>query len=816
LSQDVMGIEEAKTTSTSSLLRKLSSSEAGLTLAEAQKRLQQYGHNEIPEKKVNPAVKFLGYFWGPIPWMIETAVILSALVQHWEDFSIIVVLLLVNASVGFWQEHKAENAIALLKRRLALKARVLRDRRWLQAPARELVPGDIVRVRLGDIVPADIKLIDSGYLLTDESALTGESLPVEKHVADVAYSGSVVRQGEMNALVVATGVNSYFGKTVKLVENAQNRSHFQQAVVKIGDYLIVLAVTLVAIVFLASLFRNESMLDTLVFALVLIVAAIPVALPAVLTVTLAIGAVVLAKKEAIVSRLSSIEEMAGTDVLCVDKTGTITENKLTIGEIESFEDFTSSDVLLSGMLASREEDQDPIDDAIFVKAKALPKAGETLCRCRVTAFKPFDPVSKRTEATVEVDGKSFMVAKGAPQVISSLVHCGNTTAARVNEHVNAFAAKGYRSLSVSKTDAEGKWRLVGLLGIYDAPREDSAETMKTAQSMGVEIKMATGDHIAIAKEVASQVSLGLNVVSASSILDKHDSEAQSVVEDADGFAEVFPEHKHSIVELLQAKGHIVGMTGDGVNDVPALKKADAGIAVAGATDAAKSAADIVLTKPGLSVIIDAIKESRKVFQRMNSYAIYRIAETVRVLIFLTASILAFNFFPITAVMIILLALLNDIPIMMIAYDNAELRSKPVRWNMRRVMSIAIMLGVAGVFSSFFLFWIGKEVFQLDLLTLQTFIFLKLAVAGHMTVYLARTGENHFWIRPLPAGALFWTTEITQLVGTVFAVYGVFMNPIGWQLAGTVWIYALAFFLVNDFIKVRFYRLLNHSSLKFER
>ena len=791
-------------------------SKTGLSTSEAEERLRQYGPNEIPEKKVNPVIKFLGYFWGPIPWMIEVAVVLSAILQHWEDFGIIAALLLVNAVVGFWQEYKADNAIALLKQRLALKARVLRDGKWREVEARELVPGDVVRVRLGDIIPADIKLMEGDYLLIDQSALTGESLPVEKHVSDVGYAGSIVRQGEMNALVVGTSVSTYFGKTTKLVEEAKTQSHFQKAVIKIGDYLIVLAVTLVAIVFVAALFRHADVLETLQFALILMVAAIPVALPAVLTVTMAVGATALAKKEAIVSKLVSIEEMAGVDILFSDKTGTITKNELTVTEVRHFNEFTNNDIMLFGTLASKEENQDPIDNAIIAKARTVGTIEEALNHYKIIGFRPFDPVSKRTEATVEdQSGNHFKVTKGAPQVILSLV-ATKEVSDKVDECVNAFAERGYRALGVAKTDEQEKWQLVGLLALYDPPREDSAETIKTAQSMGVKVKMVTGDHVAIAKEIAQEVNLGTNIMSASSFLDAHNSEAERVIEDADGFAQVFPEHKYRIVELLQKKGHIVGMTGDGVNDAPALKKADAGIAVAGALDAAKSAADVVLTKPGLSVIIDAIKESRKIFQRMNNYAIYRMAETIRVLLFITMAILIFNAYPVSAVMLVLLSLLNDLPIMTIAYDNAKIHEKPVRWNMRKVLTIAIVLGLMGVFSSFSLYWIGKDVLMLNGLTLQTLIFLKLAVAGHMTIYLARTGENHFWTRPLPAGTLFWVTETTQLVGTVFAVYGIFMGPIGWLLAGFVWGYALMFFVINNFVKVNFFKLVEHNGILFRR
>ena len=783
----------------------------GLTQEEVNRRLLQYGYNEIPERKINPIRKFLSYFWGPIPWMIEVAAVLSIVIQHYEDFGIILTLLIVNAIVGFWQERKADNAIELLKKRLAPRARVLRGGVWGEIPSRELVPGDVVRVRLGDIVPADVKLMEGDYLLADESALTGESLPVEKHVSDIAYAGAIVRQGEMDASVVATGITSFFGKTTKLVAEAKTGSHFQKAVIRIGNYLIVLAVVMVAAVVIASLFRHANPLELLQFALVLVVAAIPVALPAVLTVTMAIGATALAKKEAIVSKLVSIEEMAGVDVLCSDKTGTITKNELTVAEAQSFGTFKIDDALLYGTLASRAENRDPIDDAVIAKSKSIQAVADSLNKYCCTDFKPFDPIVKRTEAAVTGEnGKRFKVTKGAPQVILALVVNKAEIETKVNDVVARFANKGHRALGVAVSDSNDDWQFVGLLAIYDPPREDSAETIKTAQKMGVDVKMVTGDHIAIAKQISQEVNLGTNIVEASAFVGKPDSEAKRVVEGADGFAQVFPEHKYRIVEMLQEKGHIVGMTGDGVNDAPALKKADAGVAVSGATDAAKSAADVVLTKPGLSVIIDAIKESRRIFERMTNYAIYRIAETTRVLIFLSLSILAFNFYPITAVMIVILALLNDMPIMTIAYDRVRIREKPVRWNMKGVLIVASLLGATGVVSSFGLFLIGMDVLHLSLGAIQTLIFLKLTVGGHLTIYLARTGVHHFWRRPLPAPILFGTTEITQIFGTILAVYGVFMTPIGWWLAAFVWGYALLAFLITDQLKIYFFRLMRHE------
>ena len=798
----IIDSDDAKKSSIKELLGKLSSDKQGLSSEDVEKRLIDYGPNEIIEQKVNPVLKFLKYFWGPMPWLIEVAIILSALIQHWADLGIISVLLVLNAVVGFWQEYKADNAIELLKEKLALKARVLRDKKWQEISAKELVPGDIIHISSGDIVPADSKIIDG--ISADESALTGESLPVDKKAFDIAYSGSIVSQGETNALVTSTGQNTYFGKTAQLVEKAKTISFLQKTVIKIGDYLILLAMIMVTIIFISSLFRHESFFTTLQFLLVLVVASIPVALPAVLSVTMAVGAVALAKKEAIVSKLVAIEEMAGVDILCTDKTGTITKNKLTLGEIKPFNNYKEEEVLLFASLASQPDSKDPIDIAIL--SKTIEKSIETESY-KISKFEPFNPVSKRTEALIK-NNDQFKVSKGATQVILSLTE--DNVAEKMNEYVNQFAEKGYRALGVAKTDEKGHWHYIGLLGLYDPPREDSSETIKTAQSMGIDVKMVTGDHIAIAKEISKQVNLGTNIIIPENFVDKSDRKAEKAVEETDGFAEVFPEHKYHIVELLQEKGHIVGMTGDGVNDAPALKKANVGIAVAGATDAAKSAASIVLTQPGISVIIDSIKESRKIFQRMNNYSIYRITETIRVLFFITLSILVFQFYPITALMIVLLALLNDAPIMTIAYDNVKYSNEPEKWDLRIILGIATFLGVLGVIESFFVLYLGINILKLSLPVLQSFIYLKLSVAGHLTVFMART-KGHFWeIKPAPQ--LFIAIVGTQLIATLITVYGILLPAMGWFLAGVIWAEALIAFFIIDAIKVRFYKFLNREGI----
>jgi H+-transporting ATPase len=788
------------------LQAKLESSPDGLTQAEAAKRLAQYGPNEIEEKKDNPFLKFLTYLWGPIPWMIEAAVVLSALAQHWPDFGIILVLLLANAVVGFWEEHQAGNAIAALKAKLAVEARVRRDGKWVTPPVRELVPGDVIRLRLGDIVPADARLLDGDSIEVDQSALTGESLPATRKPGEAVFSGSIVRQGEISALVYATGANTYFGKTAELVQEAHTVSHFQRAVLKIGDYLIILAVALVAVIITVSVIRGDPILTTLQFALVLTVAAIPVAMPTVLSVTMAVGARLLAKREAIVTRLAAIEELAGVDVLCADKTGTLTQNKLTLGDPFGVSGVDASDVILCAALASREEDKDTIDMAVLDGLKDT----KALKGYKVTHFQPFDPVHKRTEATVKgPDGKTFQVAKGAPQVILEMSANAGKVKAAVDNAVNEFAARGFRSLGVARADGKGKWQFLGVLPLFDPPRDEARATIATARQMGVTIKMVTGDALAIAVETAKKLGMGTNILDASGFGDtKHQASAKLVrsIESADGFAQVFPEHKFHIVETLQKHGHIVGMTGDGVNDAPALKKADCGIAVSGATDAARAAASIVLLTSGLSVIIEAIKESRKIFQRMNSYAIYRIAETLRVLLFMTLAILVFNFYPVTAVMIVMLALLNDGAILSIAYDNVHYKDQPEAWNMRMVLGISTVLGIIGVVSAFGLFYLAERVFHIDRDHIQTLMYLKLSVAGHLTIFLTRTRGRFWTIRP--ARVLLMAVFGTQAVATLIAVFGIFMTPLGWGWALFVWGYALAWFLVNDQVKVLAYRILD--------
>ncbi len=484
----------------------------GLSSVEAARRRESAGLNELPTHETHAILRFFSYLWGPIPWMIESAIVLSLLVRHWEDFAIISTLLVANAIVGFWEEYQAGNAIAALRSRLALRARVRRDGVWGTVEARELVPGDLIRVRLGDIVPADAVLLSEGEIEVDESALTGESLPVTHTREGTVYSGSVIRRGEASALVSATGGSTFFGKTAALVESTNVVSHFQRAVLRIGNYLIALDGVMVAIILVAAIVRGTRLTTTLEFVLVLTVAAIPVAMPVVLSVTLAVGARLLAVQEAIVSRLASIEELAGMDVLCTDKTGTLTQNRLSLGEPFAVSGVEPAEVIRAAALCSREEDQDTVDVAVLAGAPDAVQSG-----VRILDFLPFDPVRKRTEATIAEGDRQYRVSKGAPQVILQLVAGDDGISGAVQAAVGDFASRGYRSLGVARTDDGGDWHLLGILPLSDPPREDTASTIAAAAGMGLDIKMVTGDQVAIGREIATRVGLKANIIDASTL-----------------------------------------------------------------------------------------------------------------------------------------------------------------------------------------------------------------------------------------------------------------------------------------------------------
>lgn len=783
----------------------------GLSQEEASKRQQNYGPNILEEKKESLWEKFFKFFWGPIPWMIEIAVIISGLLERWPDFILILALLFLNAILGFFHEYQADNAISALKNKLALKSKVLRNGAWQDIEASQLTPGDIVSVKLGNIIPADIKLVSGQYLSIDQSALTGESLPVDKKSGDIAYSGTVVKLGEMIGVVTKIGMKTFFGQTAKLIQSAKTESHFQKTILNIGRFLIICTLSIAAIILIFSLINLEynasfhtSLGDIAIFLLVLVVAGIPVALPAVTSVTMAVGAHRMAKLKAIVSKLIAIEELAGMNILCSDKTGTLTQNKLTVGELFSFKDVSCEDILLYASLACNQDQPDAIDKAILDTYKNTKKLSEYYKQ----SFVPFDPINKKTESNIKHDNKTFKVAKGAPQVIIELAKLTETEKNTLNKQIEEFAQKGFRTLGVAKSDDNQSWQFLGLIPLFDPPREDTKQTIETAFSMGISIKMITGDHLSIAKETALKVGLGKNIVPIKDVLSQ--SENLQKFASCDGFSEVYPEHKFEIVKKFQEAKNIVGMTGDGVNDAPALKQADIGIAVSGATDAARASADLILTMPGLMVITKAIEEARKIFGRLKSYAIYRVSETCRLLFFLLFSILVYNQKPLSAIMIILIALLNDIPIMTIAHDHMTISPEPTKWSMKEVFTIAIGLSVIGVVSTFGLYWIGLTIWQLPIEQCSTLAFMGILCGGNLTIYLTRN-QNNVFSKPLPEMKFFLATLFSQIIGTVVSVYGLWSSDfvgIGWKYVGYAWVYIAVWFFVCWLTKIVLYKILN--------
>jgi H+-transporting ATPase len=751
----------------------LSSSTNGLSEDEAKRRISESGYNELSEKRKNPFVDFLSRYWGPMPWLLELTMALSFIIGHYLEVVIVFGLLTLNAIIGFHHTRSSLKALELLKKRLAIKAKVLRSGEWVVKVAREIVPGDLIQVGLGDLVPADAKIV-AGEVSVDQSALTGESLPVTAHQSGILYSSSIIKRGEAKALVLNTGANTYFGRTAELVKIAKPKSHQEQIMSAIVKYAMYIGIAALAFVVLdAALTRVIDLLTVVRFALIFLMGSVPVALPAVFAIVLAVGAMQLAKEGALVTRLNSIEDAASMEVLCLDKTGTITQNKLSVTDPIPYQGFEKNDVAIMASLASKEEIRDVIDLAVIDYAKNLPAP----IQYTQDSFTPFEPATKRSEAIVEHNGKRFRVTKGAPQVILSLCKVDDETRKNVNTNVESLSKKGYRTLAVAKSEENDldNLRLVGLLPLADPPRPDSKETIGELKRLGVKTKMLTGDNVAIAIEIASQVDIGNRIYPMSNLEKLSEPDQARILDEYDGLAEIYPEDKYKVVKLLQSRGHMVGMTGDGVNDSPALKQAEVGIAVSNSTDVAKASASVVLTEPGLKVILNAVSTSRQIYQRMLTWVVNKVTKVIQFV-----GILVFGFFWLHHVVLsvlgmVLLVFANDFVTMSLATDNVKTTKSPNIWNVRNIALASLVIGALLVVEGAVIIFIGTAHYHMELGTLQTFVLLTLVFTSQFRVLIVRE-RGHFW-SSRPGRELTLSSLGTVIGFALLGIYGVILPPV---------------------------------------
>ena len=785
--QEIVDVDKEKNLTPSSML--------GLSQAEAQKRLLHYGPNALPEQKKRPWLVFIKKMWAPVPWMLEISIILELVLGKYVEAVIISLLVLFNALMSTLQENKAQNALALLKQSLTVKARVLRDGTWQVLEGSGLVPGDVVYLRMGDLVPADLKLF-SGQLMIDQSTLTGESLPVEAEKGSEVYTGTIIVRGEATGIVKSTGIHTRFGQTAELVRLAKTTGQLERIVFSIAKYLVILDAILVGIVFVYAMITHLPISGMLPFALILLVASVPVALPATFTLATALGAVDLAKKGVLVTKLNAIEEAASMQVLCTDKTGTLTENNLQVDQIAAFSPYTQKDVLRLAVMASDQATQDPLDKAIFEKAKS--DGVDTSINSSRQKFIPFDPTTKRSEAFFDENGHFLQIMKGAPQIIRGFDQNIND---KFSQTVELFASRGLRVLAVAAL-TDGAGQIAGLIGFQDSPRPDSARLIAHLKELGVRIVMITGDGIKTAQAIAQKVGIGDHACSGESLENTNWDKKET----CDVYADVLPEQKYRIVQNLQRGGVIVGMTGDGVNDAPALKQAEVGVAVSSATDVAKAAASLVLTSPGLTNLVAAIETSREIYQRMLTYTLNKIIKTIEIAFFLSLGLIIFHTFMTTPLLMVLLLFTNDFVTMSISTDHVKPSPKPNHWNVRSIVIGAILIALPILALSFGIFLYAHFYLHLPLANLQTLLFIMLVCSGQGTIYLVRE-RNHLW-HSKPSKWMLIGTALDVLFVSVLASQGILMSPIPVTLISELLLIIGSYLFILDFIKVPIFAKLN--------
>lgn len=777
--------------------------ETGLTHAEVDTRRKEHGFNEVAEQKEHPVLKLFGKFWGLSAWMLELIMVLSAVLRKYSDLVVVSALLVINAALSFLQERRAASVVETLRRRLQISARVLREANWQVIPARELVPGDIVRVRPGDIIPADLKLV-TGAVSVDQSALTGESTDADKAPGGVLPSGSVVRRGEGNGVVMLTGAQTYFGRTTELVQEARPKLHIEAVVAKVVRWLFVIVGALLGLVVILSLARGAPLLEMVPLMLVLLMSAVPVALPVMFTVSMAVGSRELAKRGVLVTRLSAAEDAATMDVLCVDKTGTITMNQLAVTGVIPLEQATESDVLFAGALASQEANQDPIDLAFLAAAKERGIFNDVPAVTPVS-FAPFDATTRRTEAVVEQNGQRLRVMKGAVRTVA--LACGLQPPAieALEARVAESALKGYRTLAVALGPETGTPSLVGLVTLYDPPRPDAKPLIAALQNLGVSVKMLTGDALAVASEISHGVGLSniRRVTDLKAASAQAGNKAVDLLAGAGGFAEVYPEDKYIVVQHLQAAEHVTGMTGDGVNDAPALRQAEVGIAVSTATDVAKGAASVVLTEPGLVNIVALVEQGRTIYQRILTWIINKISRTILKAAFVVIAFVLTGKFVVSAFGMLLLVFMTDFAKIALATDDVRWSRNPETWNIGGFITVSVVLGVAMVAEALLLLRLAWSRFGLATndTALYTFSFLTLLYFAAFSIVSAR--ERRWFWATMPSKTLMAALVLNVVAGTVLTLVGLpSLMPLPWWQTLAVFGYAMVSCLVvNDAAKV---------------